>query len=62
MFAYENGSMKITLQFLGNIKRVNTRSVDITATMFRDFKAFIKDLKTKILTKNVFFILINFHS
>lgn len=53
--AYENGSMKITLQFLGNIKRVNTRSVDITATMFRDFKAFIKDFKTKILTKKCIF-------
>lgn len=54
--------MKITLQFGGNIKRVNTRTVGITATVFKDFKAFIKDLRTKILTKFVFFILIIFHS
>lgn len=54
--------MKITLQVLGNIKGVNTRSVDLTATVVEDFKAFIKDLKTKILTKIVFFNLIIFHS
>lgn len=44
------------------MKHVNAKSVDITATMFEDIKAFIKDLKTKILTKIVFFILIIFHS
>lgn len=41
VFAYASKTftLKITLQFLGNIKRGNVRSVDATATMVQEFKA-----------------------